>query len=58
MPLHVSDPFVAHHQKAASVYVANGICFDFKLPVGGPGWPTDELEIKQIPFATYTPAAS
>jgi hypothetical protein len=47
-PLHVLGPFVVHHQKAASLYMANGICFPAKSSVGGPSGP----------FATYTLAAS
>jgi hypothetical protein len=34
MPLHVSGPFVAHHEEVVSVYVANGICFSSKVSVG------------------------
>jgi hypothetical protein len=36
--LHVSGPFVVHHQDTASACVANGICFSSKWSVGGPGW--------------------
>jgi hypothetical protein len=38
-PLHVSGPFVAHHQEVVSVYdVANGSCFSSKSSVRGSGW--------------------
>jgi hypothetical protein len=53
-PLHVSGPFVAHHQEVVSVSVVNGICFTSKyLSVGlDPGPATVDLEVKQVPFAT------
>jgi hypothetical protein len=65
-PLHVSGPFVAHHQEVASVCVANGIYFSSKWSVGGGGWkvplhprpPTNHFEEKEIPFATHTLAPS
>jgi hypothetical protein len=42
MPLHVSDPFVAHHQEAECI-------------MWRPGHLTFDLEVKQVPFATlYT----
>jgi hypothetical protein len=36
-PLHVSEPFVAHHQEVdyIYIYVANGTCFTSKTSVGG-----------------------
>jgi hypothetical protein len=37
-PLHVSGPFVAHHQEAESIYLANSTCFTSNSSVGGPGW--------------------
>jgi hypothetical protein len=47
-PLHVSGPFVAHHEEAVSVYVANGIGVSSKWSVCELGWkgpPTDHLRL-------------
>jgi hypothetical protein len=60
-PLHVSVPFVAHHHEVECIYVANGTYCTSKSSVGGSGWtgtfhpdsPTDVLEVKPVPFATY-----
>jgi hypothetical protein len=51
MPVHVSGPFVAHHQEVASVCVAKYICLSSKWSVS---LPTDHLEDKKLPFATHT----
>jgi hypothetical protein len=61
MPLHVSGPFVAHHQGVVDVCVANCVCFPSKWSVGvpfHPGPPTDHLEGNHISFATHTLATS
>jgi hypothetical protein len=36
-PLHVSGPFLAHHQEPECMYVENGTCFTAKLTVGETG---------------------
>jgi hypothetical protein len=33
--------------------VANGTCLTSKSSVGGAGPPTEDLKVKQVPFATY-----
>jgi hypothetical protein len=61
MTLHVLGSFLAHHQGAASVHVANGFCFSLKWSVGRPedsSLPTDHLKEKQKQFATLALAAS
>jgi hypothetical protein len=53
---YVSGPFVAHHQEVVSVCVANGTIFTSKLSVGL--LTTDNLEVKQVPFAKYIHSTS
>jgi hypothetical protein len=59
MSLNVSCPFIAYNQGAASVFVANGVCFFSMMNVGGPGWlsrPTDG-QLRKIDMQIWGPTA-